>query len=261
MEYSGLDYILSGIIWDFDGNMVETLEKNYIVTKKIISHVKKIPFEEVGKRYPLFKSLESYKEGLENIANWKEIYTVHSGMSEEEMIEAKGMWGEYQLKDHTPAKLFDGIEDTIRDLVPIPQVIVSQNSRENILCSLEYMHMFFSGVVDYDEIDNEHQKPHHLPLRLGIETFNPGLKKPGYVISIGDHATDSHMVANFNRTTDSGVIVVHYASTWANGKNNVKDWEFQPYEVLNHPSEILDEIKNFSPHDYEMLENGVLIQL
>ncbi len=69
------------------------------------------------------------------------------------------------------------------------------------------------------------------------------------------------MVANFNRQSSLPITVLHYAGTWGMRRNDVAAWEFQPYGVINHPSEILDEIQDFSPNDYEMLEDGVVQRL
>ena len=256
---------LLGVVWDFDGLMAETKYKNYIVTKKIVSDLKGIPFESVGEVFPVFKTFDTYEIAIDASTNWQDFYADNTDMEVMMIMDAGKVWAEYQLKDHTVAKFFPGIEDTVVDLAyilpnPGAQAVASMNSKENIMNTLDCIHMYFSGVVGYEEVSNGHQKPHPLPLTMAIESFNPEFD-PGYVFSIGDTETDSQMAANFNRIVNIPITVVHYAGTWGMRKNDVSEWEFQPYGVINHPSEIIDEIRNFTHNDYEMLENGVIRKL
>ena len=135
------------IIWDFDGTIADSRQKNFSVTKKLMNDIVNQDLQ----NFHVLNSLSNYHSAHTKATNWREFYRESFGLSEEQIDEAGRLWTEYQLNDHTPVPLIDGVAAAIRKLSKYPQGIVSQNSKENIIRYLKEKNIFnhFQTVVGY----------------------------------------------------------------------------------------------------------------
>jgi len=150
--------MIKAILWDYDGTLVDTTSKNFNVTIKIIESI-------TGKGAENFIPLHShneYRKANEVSSNWREMYGTQFGLNSEQVEKAGMLWTQYQLKDNSNLKMYNGVYEVVNSLENYYQGIVSQNSRRNILRDLSQMRMegIFNEVIGYKEVKLEHQKPH-----------------------------------------------------------------------------------------------------
>ncbi len=63
------DRPVRGVIWDFDGTLVETISKNMAVNRRIIETV-------TGRSWPeweILQSVEVYQRALGRVRNWRDL--------------------------------------------------------------------------------------------------------------------------------------------------------------------------------------------
>ena len=180
------------IIWDYDGTLFDTREKNFNVTKKIIERIK----GDITS-FSVLESVNTYYFSHLKAENWRDFYGDEFYLSENEIDEAGKLWTEYQLSDRTTITPIDGLSAVIRSL-KFPQGIVSQNSKENILQNLMRNNLgsHFQSIIGYEEVDLKRQKPHPDGLIKCIRDLCQS--KSGNVFYIGDHHTDYQTAKNAN---------------------------------------------------------------
>ena len=142
---------IRAIIWDYDGTLVDTRLKNLNVTRKIIDNIIETGVAECS----ALESLDNYNSANRKASNWRELYRLEFGLTEEQIDVAGRLWTEFQLKDETDASLFDGIDQVIQALEGFPHGIVSQNSKRSITRNLAKTDLlpFFDYIVGYEEVD------------------------------------------------------------------------------------------------------------
>ena len=231
------------VIWDYDGTLVDTRLRNFNVTKKIL---KQIAGEEILS-FPLLQSLNEYSLAHLKTSNWREFYKNNFGFGEQQIDEIGRMWTKYQLDDESPAQFIKGVEKVIIELERYPQGIVSQNSREQIIRSLNQNSIYsnIKNIIGYEEVDIKRQKPNPDGLLLCIEKLTK--HNSGYVFYIGDHETDVICGANANKVLKENKTEIRILNIGAfyNFNIDTSDWRNLPdYEALTAES-ILDIIKNY----------------
>jgi phosphoglycolate phosphatase-like HAD superfamily hydrolase len=182
------------IIWDYDGTLVDSRQKNLNVTRKIVSKILKGDPTEI----PALSSLSNYHEAHIKATNWREFYESSFNLKDEQVDEAGKMWTEYQLEDQTSIPLIEGVDKAIISLRRFPQGIVSQNSRSIITKYLEDNNLLscFDEIIGYEQVDLKRQKPYPDGLLMCIDKLtNSG---SGYVLYVGDHETDVQCVLHTN---------------------------------------------------------------
>ena len=182
------------IIWDYDGTLVDSRQKNLNVTRKIISKILKGDPTDI----PALGSLSNYHQAHIKATNWREFYKESFGLTEEQTDDAGRMWTGYKLEDQTSIPLIDGVGEAIISLRSFPQGIVSQNSRSIIAKYLEGNNLlsYFHEIIGYEQVDLKRQKPYPDGLLMCIERLtNSG---SGYILYIGDHETDIQCALNAN---------------------------------------------------------------
>jgi HAD superfamily hydrolase (TIGR01549 family) len=222
------------IIWDYDGTLVDTRQKNFNVAKKIVQRATDRNPEE----FPAFRSLESYDLANKNATNWRDLYTKEFGLSEKETDRAGRLWTEYQLLDRTPTPMYAGVDAVIHALAELPQGIVSMNSKSNIEQSLVDYQILdrFKMVVGYEEVDIQRQKPEPDGLLNCLETLTSF--SHGKVIYIGDHETDVKCARNANRALRELKVQTEVISVGAfyGDHNDDADWQIKPdYRAKSAP--------------------------
>lgn len=187
---------ISAIIWDYDGTLVDTSMRNLHVTRGIVGNLSgRDPAE-----FPSLRSLEQYAVALARSVNWRDFYRSEFNFGDAEIDEAGRRWTEFQMRDRTPAPLYDGIRDVLHNLRDIPHGIVSQNSSAIIRETLDGIGLsgYFGSIVGFEEVELRRQKPAPDGLLRCIEV----LTRPngGRVLYIGDHPTDALCAQAANAT-------------------------------------------------------------
>ena len=136
---------LTAVVWDYDGTLVDTREKNLSVTRRLIETVSPSPAGDL----PVLESVEAYEAALLKVRSWREFYRDYLHLSEERTDEAGLLWASYQESDTTPVRVFDGVSLVLGGLQQVPQGIFSLNSRGNIHEALEASDLsaYFGSIV------------------------------------------------------------------------------------------------------------------
>lgn len=226
------------VVWDFDGTLADTRRRNLTVTRRILEQVTGEPPYGVD----ALSSAEAYESANRRCANWRELYREVFGLDEEATDRAGRLWTRYQLDDPTPTPLFDGVEDAVRRLSPLPQAVVSLNSRANITEILGDRNLVshFDPIVGYEEAGLRRQKPHPDALLLALEEM-PATGE-GRIVYVGDHETDVRCVRAAKRALrDRGldVSVVSVAACFVEGVEP-EGWAATPDHVARSPGEVVD---------------------
>ena len=226
------------IIWDFDGTLVDTRQKNLNVTRKIVSKILKGDPSEI----PALSSLSNYHQAHIKATNWREFYKESFGLTGEQTDDAGKLWTSYQQEDNTPVLLINGIYDVIAVLANIPQGIVSQNSKSNIERILEEKEIssYFKVIVGYEEVELKNQKPAPDGLLMCIEKLVG--HNSGYIFYIGDHETDIKCVLNANNILSENKTEIKIISIGAIYGFDVdpSDWSTAPDYQAHKVKDVVD---------------------
>jgi N-acetyl-D-muramate 6-phosphate phosphatase len=226
---------VSAVLWDFDGTIVNTMFKHFIVNKKIYSLIK----PDIKKEdWPdALNSLENYIKAEYRSKNWEDLYENHFGFSKKQKDHAGNKWGDFVSQDNTPTKIFSGVSDVLQK-IKLPHGICSQNCSKNIKSMLRELEIddHFKFIVGYDEIKKQKPDPEGFLLcleKMKIEFSNRVL------FYIGDHKEDVIFAKNAEnllrkRGYDVKVlsIVVLYSGA------DTKLWNIKPDFEVNDPCEI-----------------------
>lgn len=228
----------AAVVWDFDGTLADTRRRNLRVTRRILEEVTGEPPDEVA----ALSSVEAYESANRRCANWRELYREVFGLDEEATDRAGRLWTRCQLDDPTPTPLFDGVEDAVRRLSPLPQAIVSLNSRANIREILRDRSLasHFDPIVGYEEADLRRQKPHPDALLLALEEM-PATGE-GRIVYVGDHETDVRCVRAANQALEGRgreASVVSVAACFVEGAEPW-GWTATPHHVVRDPGEVVE---------------------
>ena len=235
---------ICAVIWDYDGTLVDSRQKNLNVTRKIVSKILNGDPTEI----PALSSLTNYHQAHIKATNWREFYKESFGLTEEQTDEAGRVWTEYQLNDKTSIPFIDGVKEVVIELGGLPQGIVSQNSRENIIQYLKEKNLlsYFKSVIGYEEVDLDKQKPNPEGLMMCIERLTDF--KPGAVIYIGDHETDVQCAVNANNILSGKNPQIKIISIGAFYGFDVdtSDWNVMPDYQVKSASDIKNIVDNFN---------------
>ena len=101
---------VSAILWDFDGTIVDSMYKHFLVNKKIYSLIK--PNVKREKWPDALSSLEKYVKAEYESINWRDLYEKHLKFSKKEVEKAKNFWWNLSEKKKTPNKIFECLQYT-----------------------------------------------------------------------------------------------------------------------------------------------------
>lgn len=228
---------IRAVIWDFDNTLVDTRARNLSVTRRIIEDV-------TGRSADEFESLRSliaYDAILHHTQNWQTLYRVEFALEPEQVEEAGGLWTRYQLTDPTPTHWFAGIVDVIRALEPIPQAIVSMNTRANIRDRLRAADLTeaFQLVIGCEEVQYHRQKPAPDGLLHCMEELDA--LEAATVIYVGDHPVDAECAANANAVLAERGATARVLAIGASYGTAVPDgpWAIPPDYTAASPPDVL----------------------
>lgn len=233
-----IDTPLRAIVWDFDNTLVDTRARNLSVTRRIIRDITDREPDE----FPVLRSQRDYDIAIHGLQNWQEFYRVHFELTADLTRAAGRLWTPYQFEDETPTVWFEGIAAVVRALAPLPQAIVSMNTRDNIEAALasERLRSAFELVVGCGEVGYERQKPWPDGLLHCLETLT-GLE-PGTALYVGDHPVDAQCAANANRELegrDRDLRVVAVGASYGTAGPTV-GWPVEPRFRAEEPGDVLE---------------------
>jgi HAD superfamily hydrolase (TIGR01549 family) len=231
------------LFWDFDGTLIDTRQKNYNVTQKIVHHVT----GNDPQQYNFIKSFENYKKGIAQISNWRAIYQQYFQFNDELTDQVGHMWTEFQLNDTTPTPLFCGIEKVLSTYSELPMAIVSQNAKASILQQLDENNILdhFNYIIGFEEIDIRKQKPEPDGLLMCLEKLE--ITNGSTVFYIGDHETDVLLAGNTNkvlRSQNSSTQIVSIGAFYGNDQK-ITEWRIKPDYHVNQAADIIEVIGRY----------------
>lgn len=217
---------IGAIIWDYDGTLVDTREKNLRVTRRILETVARRNPDD----FPVLRSLEAYASANARSLNWRDLYRNEFGFGEDLIDRAGWAWTTLQLDDATPLREYEGIRSLLVDLRDVPHGIVSQNSGKAIAQVLEAndLRQYFRTIIGYEEVDLRRQKPAPDGLVMAIDALMPD--SGGVVVYIGDHETDALCARNANdvlQKTRPGVRVTSVGAAYSSDAG-LAHWNIKP---------------------------------
>jgi len=238
------DKKILAIIWDYDGTLVDSRQKNLNVTRKIVSKILKGDPSEI----PALSSLSNYHQAHIKATNWREFYESSFNLKDEQVDEAGKMWTGYQLEDQTPIPLIDGVEKAIISLRRFPQGIVSQNSKSIITNYLEDNNLLscFDEIIGYEQVDLKRQKPYPDGLLMCVEKLMDS--ESGYVLYVGDHETDAQCALNANKILNEykpGVKIISIGAFYGFDLDT-SGWGVLPDYQIKNVADIKGIINNFN---------------
>ena len=118
---------ISGVIWDYDGTLVDTRMKNLNVTKAIIKEI----IGDLDINNSVLNSIESYEQANVKSSNWRELYRNEFGLTEEQIDNAGKLWTKFQLLDKTKVQLFEGIGFVVQKLSIFTRNCISKFFRKH----------------------------------------------------------------------------------------------------------------------------------
>ena len=225
---------LKAVIWDYDGTLVDSRQKNLSVTRKIVEKITNRSADE----FPMLTDLEKYHRATMESLNWRKFYREEFELNKEEVDEAGSLWTVYQLNDSTQVNIFAGIREGMNSIETIPQGIVSQNSKSNIERQLKSdgLIKYFSHISGYEEVALDMQKPEPDGLISCIKDLLDS--EDGIIFYIGDHETDIQCAARANQIL-ADLEVLSIGVLYGTGIDNVK-WNTQPDFEANSVQELFD---------------------
>jgi len=222
------------VLWDFDGTLADTAAKNIAISKQILARVAP---RLTGDALPqCLRSKTDYHVANHGADDWRALYRDFFGMRQDEIETAGPMWESYQMRDHTPVTLFDGVLEIVTHLHPLPQGICSANATRNILGVLHEngIENRFQSVIGYENLPEHQQKP---APDGGVRCLQEIFGDPGGITAlyIGDHIADVLFARGLAERLGTGtvisVIITHSGA-------QPESWRSQPDIVIRKPSEL-----------------------
>ena len=223
------NHVVHAVIWDYDGTLVDTRQKNLNVTRKIVKSIAGIDPMAI----PALQTIEQYMLANTSALNWRDFYSREFHLTEEQIDAAGRAWTEFQQEDTTPTPLFDGIHEVIEALRALPHGVVSQNSRLTISTVLHGCGLlpYFLSIIGYEEVDLRRQKPAPDGVLLCIRELVDS--EEGLIMYIGDHETDARCAFNAAtalRASGSGIElrsigILHLPASDVSGWSIKPDYE------------------------------------
>lgn len=232
---------IDAIIWDFDGTLVDSAQKNLNVTRKIIREITGNPPDDL----PVLRSIETYESAIRDVQNWRELYLNYYGLSPEQTDLAGRLWTDFQLKDETPTPLMKDVKEALHTLDGLPQAVFSQNSKATIKVVLEDNDVIhcFKTIIGYEEVGFNRQKPAPDGLFVCLDELLSN--KHGTVLFVGDHPVDIACAVRANEQMLKNGRPVKVVSVGVFYGNRVasRDWDIQPQVKATHPFDIVNLVK------------------
>lgn len=235
-----MDMKPEAVIWDFDGTLAASREKNRLVIIEVMKNFD----ENIEEHLPgILKTPEAFRAADKKYVNWRHMYMEGLGLSEEETDRAGSMWNEYQLKSRVDAEMLQDCDMLRKSFSGFRMGICSQNSRSSIIRTLENHGIsdLFQSVNGVDEIPKSRQKPDPAGFikcmgELGIDGTKPETDR--FAAYVGDHREDVVFAKNAEKALGIQVFAITFAQD-EEGKNDAAGWEVKPDYICGTTGEIL----------------------
>ncbi len=226
--------MIEAVIWDYDGTLVDTRQKNLNVTREIIREVLKKEHEE----FPVLLNVESYDRAHAKCVNWRDLYASEFLMDDVQTDHAGSLWTKYQLLNTSTVNFYNGLAEIIVGLGNrFRQGIVSLNSQAIISDTLTQngVHNYFSTIVGYEEVDFSKQKPDPDGILKCLSHLDL-IDKTCSIVYIGDHETDAHCVFNANKILGEKKVIS--VAALYEKECATQTWKYQPDHIAYNVSDI-----------------------
>ncbi len=230
------------VIWDYDGTLVDSCERNLSVTREIITTVTSRPADS----YEALVSVASYRAATVRSRNWRDLYATEFGFSEQHVDQAGALWAEYQQRSTTAVRVIDGVPDTLQALDHLPHGIVSQNARAIISSVLDASGLggHFQAILGYEEVAMSAQKPAPDGLLHCIEQLTAF--RLGYVFYIGDHEADTLCASHAKEKLEArGLPVEVVAIAALYDGETTETWSVLPDHEARRPQDVLHFVQQY----------------
>lgn len=185
------------LMWDYDGTLADSHLKNYRVTFEVLRRAVPRLFENPP---AALSSPEAFFEAVKKHENWRELYRVCYGMTDEEVERSGSLWGACQKTVSDVPPLFDGMEALLRSFSDRKMAIVSQNASDEIAAVLAEKDLLsaFDFICGYLDVPQFSPKPSVVPFlkcaeKLPIDTSSEK------IVYVGDHEEDVLFAENIRR--------------------------------------------------------------
>lgn len=214
-----------GILWDYDGTIIDTASKNILVNIEVLKHFDK----DIEKHLPkALQSYNAYQIANHKYKNWKELYMNEFGIKEQDLSTALSLWAPSQTKVNTIPNMFSGMDKLFKDLSIYKMGICSQNSKEIIINTLKHYNViqYFTTVIGAYEVSINSQKPNPEGFINCTKILNPN-NEDGIYIYIGDHSDDVVFGKNAEQILGKKVICITIDHLGLN-RDKYKSWNIPP---------------------------------
>jgi HAD superfamily hydrolase (TIGR01549 family) len=232
---------VTAVIWDFDGTLADTMERNLEITRRIVERL----LGGSATRFPALRSRDRYARAVHSASNWRELYVREFGVPLDRTEDAAPLWTQFHEEDESLPRLFDGVHEAIAGLDGKPQGIVSQNSRDNIRRALSQAGLVecFGEIVADEDLPFHLQKPapdglvHCAEALLAASEVEPG----DTILYVGDHSVDIECVRRAAaelslRGHDWRLLSVGVEYGGGTGE---RQWEVAPDHIAARPTDVL----------------------
>lgn len=228
---------VDAVLWDFDGTLADSADKNIAITQKILARVApRLCGENLP---PPLQCKNRYHIANHHAGHWRDLYRDHFGMTETEIDAAGPLWESYQLEDDTDVTLFDGISDTVLGLTAFPQGICSANASRNIrnILRTHGLASAFQSIIGYENLPRHQQKPKpNGGLQCLREIF--GEIHDRTILFVGDHVADVIFARGLAEQLSPSNQVIAVAVTYSGA--NPGNWSLQPDLIVDEPLQLRD---------------------
>jgi len=232
----------NAILWDYDGTLVDSRQKNLSVNRTLIAHVTGKPADS----YALLRSQEQFEAADARSKNWRDFYLYDFGFSEEQTNEAGRLWTEFNLQDDTVTPVFAGIGEVLAALDHHPQGVISQNGRAMIQATLVGAGLVhhFGAIIGHEEVPSDQQKPAPTGLLACLDLLTR--LQPGTVFYIGDWQTDALQAVKAREVIKERGLAIDLVSIGAfyGATAGDESWTTKPDYGVRHPEEIIQIVRD-----------------
>jgi HAD superfamily hydrolase (TIGR01549 family) len=228
--------MLTAILWDYDGTLVDSAAKNRAVTMEVLRRV------DPALLTPLptaLRSVEAYRTISRQFRNWAELYEKNYRMTPEQTAQAAPLWSTCQQADDTPSPLFDGMAELLERFRDTPMGICSQNHSETMRAELERSGaaQYFGAIAGFNTVGLPRQKPLPDTFLRCLELLN--LPESGTFAYIGDQAEDIQFARAASQVMwerGSKAEIFCIAALWSGAET--EHWPIQPDFRAQTPAEL-----------------------
>ncbi len=232
---------LLGILWDYDGTIIDTARKNMKVTIEVLKHYDK----DIESHLPVaLQSYENYQKANHKYKNWQDLYMNEFNVKEDDLSEIVTFWSPEQEKIKYIPDMFVGLKDIIKSL-DTKMGICSQNSSTTIKSILNHYGVLdkFDYIVGCEEIGINHQKPDPSGFVKCVNNLRIN-EEEGFYIYIGDHSDDVTFARNAEKELNKKVISITVDYLGFN-KDRYKNWINIPDYYVSSAEELKEVLKKF----------------